>query len=79
MAQPYDFAVYIDPSTLGKKVPWLKVGVGFWHKDGEGISLKLQAFPIGSGHLILRSWDDEQMKKEKFQSKAQTSEEDREF
>jgi hypothetical protein len=38
------------------RYPWLKVGVAFPHKDGNGFDIKLDAVPV-TGRVVLRAND----------------------
>ena len=37
---------------------WLNVGVAFYHRDGQGLNVILQALPL-DGRLVLRRYDEE--------------------
>jgi hypothetical protein len=37
---------------------WTKIGAAFPHKDGEGLSVELKAFPINGRLVILPPKDD---------------------
>lgn len=54
-AERYDVFVVenYEDSAGAEKSDWLKVGVGFPHKDGDGLSVELRALPV-SGKLVLR-------------------------
>lgn len=55
MAKPDLFAYVVTEYTKGKEKRsfWQRVGVGFLHKDGEGIDVILDALPV-SGRVTLR-------------------------
>jgi len=39
----------------GRKARWTRIGAGWLHEDGMGLSLKLNFMPIGSdGRLVVR-------------------------
>jgi hypothetical protein len=51
----YDVLVvekYEDESG-SEKANWTKIGVGFAHKDGNGLNVELKALPV-SGKLVIR-------------------------
>ncbi len=33
---------------------WVRIGAAFSHSDGKGVSLDLDAFPVGTGRIVLR-------------------------
>ena len=37
---------------------WLNIGVAFYHRDGQGLNVILQALPL-DGRLVLRRYDEE--------------------
>ncbi len=40
---------------------WLNIGVAFYHRDGKGLNVILQAMPLDD-RLVLRVYDEEQLK-----------------
>jgi hypothetical protein len=38
----------------GKKSHWLEVGAAWSHRDGRGLSLKLDFMPLNGAELVLR-------------------------
>ena len=53
-----DYEVFIIKefgTSEEKKSKWTKIGAGWSHKDGEGISLQLDAIPI-DGKLSVRKY-----------------------
>jgi hypothetical protein len=42
-----------------KKSRWLKVGVAFPHKDGNGLNIELQAFPRDGRLVVLPPKNDD--------------------
>ncbi len=43
---------YTD-DTGAERSNWVRVGVGFGHKDGKGLNIELRALPV-SGKLVIR-------------------------
>ncbi len=37
---------------------WLNIGVAFYHRDGHGLNVMLQAMPL-DGRLVLRRYDED--------------------
>ena len=37
---------------------WLNIGVAFYHRDGQGLNVMLQALPLDD-RLVLRRYDEE--------------------
>ncbi len=59
-----DYFVYqVREGERGKKF-WVPLGAAFRHEDGKGISLELNAMPVGvfDGRLVLRAPREEQEK-----------------
>jgi hypothetical protein len=44
----------------GKENFWLKIGAGWKHKDGGGISLEYEVFSTKTGRVTLRRMKDEE-------------------
>ena len=44
----------------GKDNFWLKIGAGWEHKDGDGISLDFEVFPTKTGRVTLRRMKDDE-------------------
>ena len=42
----------------GEKSYWNKVGASWKHKDGKGMTLQMEAIPLG-GHIVLRQPSDQ--------------------
>lgn len=60
-----DYNVYqVREGDRGKKY-WIRLGAAFRHEDGEGISVHLDALPVGNfdGRLVLRVPNKEQQEK----------------
>lgn len=41
------------------KAPWARIGAAWEHGDGEGLTLQLDLVPVGSGRIVLRTYDPE--------------------
>ena len=48
-----DFVAYNVREGNGDKDYWDRVGVGFMHKDGKGVDIRLNSIPT-DGHVTLR-------------------------
>ena len=49
MAKPTHTIFHVIEGKDGKDNFWLKIGAGWQHKDGDGISLDFEAFPTKTG------------------------------
>ena len=60
-----NFYVYqVREGDRGKKF-WVPLGAAFAHEDGKGISIELNALPVGNfdGRLVLRAPRDKEQEK----------------
>jgi len=48
-----DFVAYNVREGKGDKDYWDRVGVGFMHRDGKGVDIRLNSIPT-DGHVTLR-------------------------
>ena len=54
MAKPTYTLFHVIEGKDGKDNFWLKIGAGWEHKDGDGISLDFEVFPTKTGRVTLR-------------------------
>jgi hypothetical protein len=46
-------AIYVIHGE-GKKERWTRIGAAWQHKDKQGFSLSFEAYPAGTGRVVLR-------------------------
>lgn len=51
--RPPNYIVYSVKQGTGDQATWREIGAGWRHKDGEGITLKLDLMPL-DGTLVVR-------------------------
>jgi hypothetical protein len=56
---PY-VAYAVEDRGEQKKPFWTRIGVGFTHGDGKGMTLRVGAWPAGGNRLVLRERDADQ-------------------
>jgi hypothetical protein len=44
-----------DPEK--SKGPWTKIGAGWMHKDGKGLTIDLEFVPVGQRRIVVREWE----------------------
>ena len=49
---PFDYIAYTVEERKGKKY-WTRIGVGWYHKNGEGFTSRLSALPL-NGEIVFR-------------------------
>lgn len=61
---PDYYAYQVREGERGKKF-WVPLGAAFVHEDGKGISIELNAMPVGvfDGRLVLRAPRDKEQEK----------------
>lgn len=60
MAKPTHTLFHVIEGKDGKDNFWLKIGAGWEHKDGGGISLDFEVFPTKTGRVTLRRMKDDE-------------------
>ena len=60
MAKPTHTLFHVIEGKDGKDNFWLKIGAGWEHKDGDGISLHFEVFPTKTGRVTLRRMKDDE-------------------
>jgi hypothetical protein len=64
MAKPTHTLFHVIEGKDGKENFWLKIGAGWEHKDGDGISLDFEVFPTKTGRVTLRRMKDDEGEEE---------------
>jgi hypothetical protein len=64
MAKPTHTLFHVIEGKDGKDNFWLKIGAGWEHKDGDGISLDFEVFPTKTGRVTLRRMKDKEGEEE---------------
>ena len=60
MGKPTHTLFHVIEGKDGKDNFWLKIGAGWEHKDGDGISLDFEVFPTKTGRVKLRRMKDDE-------------------
>jgi hypothetical protein len=50
--KPFDYIAYTI-EKVGKNTYWTRIGVGWFHRNGEGFTVKLSALPL-TGEIVFR-------------------------